>query len=411
VAPTANGSANYVWKMNSGGTGAAWAVDSDTTYPYAPNSVGTSGQVWKSDGSGIGYWGTDNNTVYTLPAATTAALGGVKVSAHASDTTSNDTITTPVNDTAKNYAVKKDENNVAYVTVPWTDTNTQNTYTGSSPVSVNASTKVISHSTSGVTAATYGTVSDTTPAAGGTITIPSLAVNSTGHVTSASNQTITLPGDSDTTYPFAPTAASGTVGYVWKTTASGTVGWAADTDTNTNYYHTISMNGATGTTSGAVSFYAPSESGTAGQVLKSNGATAAPTWIDNYAPTTAGTSGYVWKSDGSGAGNWATDANTTYPYAPTAASATVGQVWKTTASGTVGWANDTNTTYSAATPETAVGTGGAAGLIPKVPFTCKTTPCSLSYGPHTTASNGLGTSVANGTTSSTSGFYWEQVAL
>lgn len=35
-------------------------TDDNTTYPYAVNSVGNNGQVWKSDGSGVGVWGTDN---------------------------------------------------------------------------------------------------------------------------------------------------------------------------------------------------------------------------------------------------------------------------------------------------------------------------------------------------------------
>lgn len=49
------------------------------------------------------------DTVYTLPAATSSALGGVKVGY----TTS-----------GKNYAVKLDSSNNAYVNVPWTDNNT-----------------------------------------------------------------------------------------------------------------------------------------------------------------------------------------------------------------------------------------------------------------------------------------------
>ena len=38
----------------------------NVSYPYAINSIGTNGQVWKSDGVGIGGWGTDNNTTYSV---------------------------------------------------------------------------------------------------------------------------------------------------------------------------------------------------------------------------------------------------------------------------------------------------------------------------------------------------------
>ena len=44
-----------------------------TTY-----GVGSNGQVLKSNGTTV-YWGNDNNTVYTLPSATSSTLGGVKV--------------------------------------------------------------------------------------------------------------------------------------------------------------------------------------------------------------------------------------------------------------------------------------------------------------------------------------------
>lgn len=52
----------------------------------------------------------------------------------------------------------------------------------------------IYHKASGVTAATYGN-SATAPAAGGTFTVPKFTVDAQGHISSASDQTITLPGD------------------------------------------------------------------------------------------------------------------------------------------------------------------------------------------------------------------------
>ena len=50
---------------------------------------------------------TDSDTKYTLPAATSSALGGIKVGFSTS---------------GKNYKVQLDSSNNAYVNVPWTDT-------------------------------------------------------------------------------------------------------------------------------------------------------------------------------------------------------------------------------------------------------------------------------------------------
>lgn len=68
-------------------------------------------------------------------------------------------------------------------------------YTGSSPISVNASTKAISHNTSGVTADTYGTITTTGVDTnfGGSFTVPGFTVNNTGHITAAGEHNINLP--------------------------------------------------------------------------------------------------------------------------------------------------------------------------------------------------------------------------
>ena len=52
----------------------------------------------------------------------------------------------------------------------------------------------LAHATSGATAGTYGSNTTGTVAAGGSIVIPAVTVNSTGHVTSISSATMTLPG-------------------------------------------------------------------------------------------------------------------------------------------------------------------------------------------------------------------------
>ncbi|MDR0967388.1 MAG: hypothetical protein LBL75_00955, partial [Rickettsiales bacterium] len=58
---------------------------------------------------------------------------------------------------------------------------------------------------------------------------------------------------------------NGTSGQVLKSNGAGGVIWG--TDNNSNTYHSISVNGGTATTSGSVSLYAPTAAGTSGQVL------------------------------------------------------------------------------------------------------------------------------------------------
>ena len=81
------------------------------------------------------------------------------------------------------------------VTIPDDDT----TYTGSSPISVNSSTHVISHNTSGATAGSHGTSGDVTPAFGNAFQSAYLTVNDTGHVTSISSHWVTIPNTTATT--------------------------------------------------------------------------------------------------------------------------------------------------------------------------------------------------------------------
>ena len=71
---------------------------------------GTNGQVLKMS-NGTPQWAWENN--YTLPAATDDVLGGIKTGYTAN---------------GRNYAVDLDDNNKAFVNVPWADTNTTYTF-------------------------------------------------------------------------------------------------------------------------------------------------------------------------------------------------------------------------------------------------------------------------------------------
>ena len=73
------------------------------------------------------------------------------------------------------------------------------------PLSFNASTGILSHSDSGVTTGNYGPSANVSPSHGGTFTIPYINVNATGHITSASNRTITLPNKISINNHYSPT--------------------------------------------------------------------------------------------------------------------------------------------------------------------------------------------------------------
>lgn len=71
-----------------------------------------------------------NTYKYTLPAATTTGIGGIKVyKAYSSYTVSANVsaISANVNSGGQYYGVEKDKNNAAFVYVPWTDTKVQST--------------------------------------------------------------------------------------------------------------------------------------------------------------------------------------------------------------------------------------------------------------------------------------------
>lgn len=73
------------------------------------------------------------------------------------------------------------------------------------PLSFNASTGILSHSDSGVSPGNYGPEANVSPSHGGTFTIPYINVNATGHITSASNRTITLPNKISIDNHYLPT--------------------------------------------------------------------------------------------------------------------------------------------------------------------------------------------------------------
>lgn len=115
--------------------------------------------------------------------ATSTLAGLVKLG---SDTTQTVAAQTVSSASGRTYAIQTNSSGNLVVNVPWTDNDT--TYTGDTYVTVSG-TK-ISHKT-------YTAFSPTTTAAtvdfGGTINIPKVTVDTGGHVSSISNQAVTLP--------------------------------------------------------------------------------------------------------------------------------------------------------------------------------------------------------------------------
>lgn len=150
----------------------------------------------------------DTNGVITvtkknLGTATINTAGAIKVGAVKNSAVTN--ASTDDTNTEKRYSVLIDSTGLAYTNVPWTDTNT--TYSSGNEITINNS-NAINHNvklsggftptTTGVTISGYG--------ASGSFKIPVLTVNDYGHVTNASEATvsITLPDNKITSYN-APT--------------------------------------------------------------------------------------------------------------------------------------------------------------------------------------------------------------
>lgn len=164
-----------------------------------------------ADGNSTSFIATisqDTNGVITvtkknLGTATTNTAGAIKVGAVKNSAITN--ASTDDTNTEKRYSVLIDSTGLAYINVPWTDTNT--TYSSGNEITISNS-NAINHNvklsggftptTTGATISGYG--------GSGSFKIPVLTVNDYGHVTNASEATvsITLPDNKITTYT-APT--------------------------------------------------------------------------------------------------------------------------------------------------------------------------------------------------------------
>ena len=107
-APTAGAATRY---LRSDGT---WQIPPDTNTTYSTATTSSAGLMSAADKTKLDGIASGANK-YTLPVATTSALGGVRIG---------------FLESGKNYPVELNSSNQMFVNVPWTDTNT--TYTLSS---------------------------------------------------------------------------------------------------------------------------------------------------------------------------------------------------------------------------------------------------------------------------------------
>lgn len=114
----------------------------------------------------------DANQNVTFPAKVTATSFAGPVNGNATSAT-----------TVNGHTVNSD--------VPANAVFTDTTYTASSPISIDGTT--ISHSASGVTAASKGDISSQEPEWGDTFKVPSGTVNATGHITDFADHTVKIP--------------------------------------------------------------------------------------------------------------------------------------------------------------------------------------------------------------------------
>lgn len=304
----------------------------DTNTTYTLSKDGSTIKLTGSDGSSTTV--TDADTKYTLPAATTSALGGVKVGSGIS--VSSGTISTSLS----NLGVTATAAELNYM--DGVTSNVQSQLNGKLSTSGNAAsaTKATQDSAGQQINTTY--VKSVT-ASGRTVT-----------VTKGDGKTSTFQTQ-DTTYSNmggASTSAAGRAGLVPAPSqgnanrylrSDGT--WQVPPDTNTTY---SDMKGATSSTAGTHGLVPAPATGANNRYLRSDGTWAVPP--DNnttYGVASTSANGLLRQLNGStsqymrGDGTWATPPNTTYSAATTSTAGLLSASDKTKLDGIASGANKT----------------------------------------------------------------------
>ena len=211
-APSAGASNRY---LRSDGT---WAVPPDTNTTYGNASTTSSGLMSAADKAKLNGIANNANN-YSLPAATTSVMGGVKVGSNLTVSSGTISLTkanvvaalgyTPptTNTTYSNFrgATSSAAGGSGLVPAPaagaqskflrgdgtWQSTPDTNTkYSAGTGLTLSGTT--FSHANYN-TAETIGPSTNASPAFGGTFTVPQVTTNGQGHVTAMNGRTITIP--------------------------------------------------------------------------------------------------------------------------------------------------------------------------------------------------------------------------
>ena len=134
-------------------------IQAPTTSGGTTYGVGSNGQILKSNGSTV-YWASDDDTKYTLPAATSSTLGGVKVGSNISVSSGTISLTKSNVTAALGY------------TPPTTDTNT--TYSAGTGISLSGTTFSNSGVRSISTGSSNGTISVNTNGTAANVSVKGL---------------------------------------------------------------------------------------------------------------------------------------------------------------------------------------------------------------------------------------------
>lgn len=155
--------------------------------------------------------GTSGTSTYTLNLSSVTSLGTLGT-------------------TDKLYAVGVDKNGKLCVSVPWTNTDTNTTYSAGTGLSLSGTTFNLTNTT--VTAGTYGPSANVSGSNGTTINVPQITVDAQGRVTSVVNRVYTsVNTDTNTDTKVTNTLATTTKFYVTGTSS-------ATTNTGTQYFDT-----------------------------------------------------------------------------------------------------------------------------------------------------------------------------
>lgn len=111
---------------------------------------GADGQVLKL-AAGIPAWGTDNDTIYTLPVATSTVFGGIELGSDTVQTVSANAVSATA---SRTYALQVNSLGQAVVNVPWvdTDTDTNTTYSAGTGLTLTGTSFSVNYGNTATTA-------------------------------------------------------------------------------------------------------------------------------------------------------------------------------------------------------------------------------------------------------------------